>query len=320
MPLAAAINPNTGLTVPLYLRRREKLAGDGRYVQFSARARPNVSRMIRTSRCMNGVERALFRIDVPKSSGVEIGPLTRPLVRRGEGDISYIDRATTADLRRAYANQSVDINAIVDVDFVWGEKTLCECVDGRRFDYCIAAHVVEHVPDLIGWLNEVSSILKPGGVLSLIVPDKRFTFDILRRESGLRRVLWAHRERLRKPALRQIYDHFSHYVEVDGGAVWAGTQTLTDYTPAETKWAAFQRWSRNRSRYVDVHCWVFTPSSFVGLIAQLRQLGLIDLALLDLFTTEPGTAEFHAVLVKRKVDDWHTVTTKLSNPPIDLAA
>src|SRR3954469_246806 len=130
---------------------------------------------------MNGVEKALCQIDVARWSGVEIGPLTRPLVRRREGRIFYIDHLPTEDLRKKYAYQHhIDVDKIVDVDFVWGERKLSECVGGRRFEYCIASHVIEHVPDLIGWLAEIDDILAPGGILSLIIPDSRYTFDILR--------------------------------------------------------------------------------------------------------------------------------------------
>ena len=31
--------------------------------------------------------------------------------------------------------------------------------------------MIEHVPDLIGWLLEVAELLRPGGVLDLFVPD-----------------------------------------------------------------------------------------------------------------------------------------------------
>ena len=35
----------------------------------------------------------------------------------------------------------------------------------------LASHVVEHVPDLVGYLNQVADILIPGGVLRLAVPE-----------------------------------------------------------------------------------------------------------------------------------------------------
>ena len=57
------------------------------------------------------------------------------------------------------------------VDYVWGDRTLVEAVgQGVYFDYLVASHVVEHVPDMIGWFGEIPAVLKAGGVLSLVFP------------------------------------------------------------------------------------------------------------------------------------------------------
>jgi len=88
-----------------------------------------------------------------------------------------------------YKDVSVDPNEniedIVPVDYVWRGKTPVEAVDhGVYFDYLVASHVAKHVPDMIGWFGEIPAVLKAGEVLSLEVPDKRFTFDCQRDVSG----------------------------------------------------------------------------------------------------------------------------------------
>lgn len=50
-----------------------------------------------------------------------------------------------------------------------------------RFNWTVSSHVMEHVPDPIGWLSEIFEVLKPGAVLSLALPDKKFCFDVLSR-------------------------------------------------------------------------------------------------------------------------------------------
>ncbi|MPW20588.1 methyltransferase domain-containing protein [Paraburkholderia sp. CNPSo 3157] len=81
-------------------------------------------------------------------------------------------------------NPSVDVDKIVETDAIWGKRTLAETLK-RPVDFIVASHVIEHVPDLITWLRELSHALRPGGQVRLAIPDKRFTFDLLRRETEL---------------------------------------------------------------------------------------------------------------------------------------
>jgi len=50
----------------------------------------------------------------------------------------------------------------------------------EKFDYIIAFDAIEHIPNMIDWLNDVHKILKDAGHIFLAIPGKRYTFDILR--------------------------------------------------------------------------------------------------------------------------------------------
>src|ERR1700743_1724309 len=109
--------------------------------------------------------------------GAEIGELCRSVGTGENGTVYYVDHASTPELREKYKNDPlVDIDALVEVDAVWGKESLSEALGGKGVDYVIASHVLDHVPDLVGWLAETSAILKANGQLRLAVPDKRFTF------------------------------------------------------------------------------------------------------------------------------------------------
>src|SRR5437868_3008097 len=84
-------------------------------------------------------------------------------------------------------------------------RALLEAV-GRPVDYVVASHVIEHVPDLIGWLAEVREALEPGGELRLAVPDRRYTLDYRRSVSRLADVVHAWFMRARRPLPHQILD------------------------------------------------------------------------------------------------------------------
>ena len=60
---------------------------------------------------------------------------------------------------------------------------------------------------MIGWLQEIASVMKAGGILSLAVPDKRFTFDRERETTTLEQLLKIHFERAAE-GQEGFRDHF----------------------------------------------------------------------------------------------------------------
>ena len=107
-------------------------------------------------------------------AGLEIAPLAWPTCAR-RGAHPLIDHFDTATLRARYRDDPAVPGAdIVEVDALWGARTLAECLDGDTVDYVIASHVGEHVPDLVTWLGECDAVLAPGGELRLVLPDRRF--------------------------------------------------------------------------------------------------------------------------------------------------
>src|ERR1700689_768593 len=158
---------------------------------------------------MDRFERLRAHINVATGRGLEIGPLASPIVPRAMGDVSYVDHVSTEDLIAKYTNDpAVDEHKIVSTDYVWGSNKLAEAVGASAaFDYVVASHVLEHVPDLVGWLGEVAQVLRPGGRLSLAMPDRRYTFDVRRRDSDVSEVVEAYLLHLRRPAIRATFDH-----------------------------------------------------------------------------------------------------------------
>ena len=91
-------------------------------------------------------------LDIGSLVGIEIGALAFPIVSKLDGDITYVDFTDTQSLRDKYKNsESVPIDNIVEVDAIWGSDTLKQSIGGRLVDYVIASHVIEHVPDLLGY-------------------------------------------------------------------------------------------------------------------------------------------------------------------------
>ncbi len=229
-------------------------------------------------------------------TGIEIGPLTAPLVSKDDGTIFYVDHADTETLRRKYElAPDTDPAQIVPVDMVWGQRTLQECLGvDCKIDYVVNAHVVEHVPDLVTWLAEIHSVLKPGGWLRMAIPDRRYTFDFLRAESTLLDALDAYVRKPRAPSPRVILDHFLHYADIDVEKAWQGKLARDRIHPAHTPEFAIETAERffRSGDYQDVHCWVFTPRTFAELCLELVRLELLSFTCDALYPTEKRDIEF----------------------------
>ncbi len=110
--------------------------------------------------------------------GIEIGALHRPLLPLPDTvtKITYLDRKTTPELRQLYPNLAV--HKLVEVGLVGKAESLD--LEHNSQDFIIANHLIEHTEGTFQTLENFCNILKPGGILYMAVPDKRFTFDRFR--------------------------------------------------------------------------------------------------------------------------------------------
>jgi SAM-dependent methyltransferase len=126
-----------------------------------------------------------------RGKGVEIGALHRPLwVPRG-AQVFYVDRLTNDELRGHYPE--LTHLPFVKVDIIDDGETLSRFESSSQ-DFIIANHFLEHTQDPIGTMRRFLDVLRPGGIIYLAVPDKRFTFDQHRPETDFAHVLRDYRE------------------------------------------------------------------------------------------------------------------------------
>jgi SAM-dependent methyltransferase len=187
----------------------------------------------------------------PNALGLEIGAHTIPV----------------AGLSPYYTDAVADYTGVAGrVDFLADARAL-PIRDGA-LDYLCSSHVLEHLPDTIASLHEWHRVLRPGGLLYLVVPDKRYTFD--------------------QPRATTPVDHFLH--EFHEGTTEADTAAHIDEFVFQTKWsilspnpaadpapqqaAARESYLRELShgRPIDIHYHTFTPDSLQAL---LRAAGFV---------------------------------------------
>lgn len=212
--------------------------------------------------------------------GLEIGPSHNPVAPKKAGfNVEVIDHASQEELRKKYEGHGVDLDAIEPVDYLWRGESYRELVGPEKhYDWIIASHVIEHVPDLAAFINNCSAVLKDDGILSLAVPDSRYCFDQFRPISGLSAVLDALHAGLKRHSPGSVMECFLNFSEKDGREAWTNkTEGANRLVNAGVEPTEMYRTAMSSTEYIDIHKWCFTPSSFRLIMADLGMLGLIDM-------------------------------------------
>ncbi len=212
--------------------------------------------------------------------GVEIGPSFSPIAPKRDGfKVHVIDHATREELVAKYTPHGVPVELIEDVDFVWRGQPYSELTGRPNFyDWVIASHVVEHSPDLVGFLSSCDSLLKDGGVLAVVVPDKRVCFDRFRPITGLARVIDAHLAGNLTHSPGTAAECVMNAVRRRDRIAWdEGFSGRYAFCHSSDEAASAMRSARSAESYVDFHNWCFTPHAFRLLVADLFTLGFTRL-------------------------------------------
>lgn len=222
---------------------------------------------------------------------LEIGAFHRPMLK---GPATRHFDIRTHDQLVAYAEEiGEDPSGVPPVDFVspLGDMSII----GERFALVASSHVVEHQPDLVGHLRQVETLLEPGGLYALVIPDCRYCFDHFIAPSTVAEAVAA--QGLRVHGLGKIIEMRALTTHNDAVRHWHGDHGEPDNVADMTR-EAIREWEASGGGYVDVHGWRFTPDSFREIVTQLRSLGLTGFTAHRVYPTPYRSSEFCAVLEK----------------------
>lgn len=271
--------------------------------------------------------RALFSKFVSEDElGLEIGPSYRPTFPKKEGwRVKVIDHCNRKDLIGKYQKLKVPksfLNAIEEVDYVWQGERYSDLisVNKEKPKYVVACHVIEHVQDLVGFLQEMSEVIESNGYLLLAIPDKKSTFDFYRPISTLGDVFVA-------SISPEIYDIKAKidedYLrsEFDGTIAWnqdvsRAKISIQEFPTPSIEFDDIRQEILKMKKiefkydgeYRDAHRWVFTLDSFTDLIAALSALEMTDFEIVE--TKETNYYEFLVVLKKVETRKRHNLRSK----------
>jgi SAM-dependent methyltransferase len=261
----------------------------------------------------------------PEHRGIELGPYFNPLTPKRLGyNCLVIDIADAETLRKQAAADPLipreNLDLIEEVDLIGTSTDLASLIAARgelgTFDYVVSSHNLEHLPDPIRFMQGCAAVLKPGGVVSMAVPDYRTCFDYFRPVTVLAGWLSAYAEQRTRPSPAQVFEFQTLFAMYEAGGRQLAAFSLADdpraVRPAHNVDVAYAQWkealAQPDDRYRDVHCWTFTPSSLALMLLDLQRIGLVAL---DVEEVSETTGSEFFVHLRRRAE---------AAPPMDDAA
>jgi Methyltransferase domain len=235
---------------------------------------------------------------------LEVAPFHRPSLTKNRFKVDYTDYATTDELRQKVpVHEGFSPDEVCQVDYIWTPgRPLRECIPaGFTYDFALASHVMEHVPNPLGWVQQILDVMKTGATLQLALPDYRGCFDVFRSLTTFPEMLewWAMEASM--PTVSQLFDAISRNVAIPGGPSvrpFGEQPNIADFKRFYSDESAlhFALMHFNNGTYMDTHCSVFSPESMVDVFSTAARLGLLNV---EISQPELGWREFFVKLTKR---------------------
>jgi len=242
------------------------------------------------------LNRILLKNYLPKKAKyLEIGPLGRPYLKRNEYDVKYFDVVDTKTLQfKAKDQPGHDIEDVPEIDFVDANGSLQNI--NEKFDIVFSSHCIEHQPNILGHLEQVSKLLKNGGFYICIIPDYRFCFDHFRAPSNIIDVLEAYSDKRIVHTNRNLLLH--KYITVHNNPIshWEGDHGYHRLSEVNVK-DSLSLLSQSSNDYIDCHAWFFSPIQFREIfITDIKKIMKMDIKYC--YETPLNSHEFIAVFEK----------------------
>jgi SAM-dependent methyltransferase len=247
------------------------------------------------------------------SRGIEIGPWRNPIAPKRDGfQTLVIDILGTNELRekaRRMNAPDAQVEGIEEVDLVGDASRLLELVRGHgvmdSFDWIVSSHNFEHLPDPIRFLSDCESLLKPGGFLGMIIPDKRQCFDRFRPSTNIADLVRAHLDSASSKAaafaMFALQALRTTLLLPDGTECQSWKSDIKQPEQLRTqdiraKYDLLKNWlALDPVPKFAGHRWQFSPAAFELAMLDLRAIGLANLNLEEIVLTEGG-GEFAVLL------------------------
>ncbi|MEM8775255.1 MAG: methyltransferase domain-containing protein [Pseudomonadota bacterium] len=245
-------------------------------------------------------EDELLRFVSRKALGIEIAPFFKPLTPKSGGfncrTVDVFDAETLVSKAKEDPNiPNEHIAAIEKVDFLGDASRLDDLLahdpNLGGYDYIVSSHNFEHLPNPVRFLQGCLHVLRPGGVLSMAIPDYRACFDHFRFPTRLADWIDAFHEDRQMPAQVTLLDanlNTALYRGKDGSGrpgFALGSAKLDRFTFGHNLPSIYRQYVDPPKDYIDTHCSVTCPETFHLLVSDLIHMGLLDFEILSISKT-----------------------------------
>jgi SAM-dependent methyltransferase len=230
---------------------------------------------------------------------LEIGPYARPLLNGP--NVKYVDVYSTKELKKLAPAVGMDPNEVPHINWVAKPSDLSS-VD-EHFGAVLSSHVIEHQPDFIHHLNQISEILKHGGRYFVLIPDHRYCFDHFMTPSTITDVVAAHLHKRTGHTAESLLESRLLMTHNDPIEHWNGNHgdpLVNPHFPGSDRIdrikIAIDSFYENNEYIKNEHAWYFTPDSFMSIVNDLIALNLINIEVERIYPTMKNSGEFWVIL------------------------
>ena len=227
---------------------------------------------------------------------LEIGPFDMPAIK-GE-HVEYFDILDQEELQERAKHHNRKPERVPHIHHVNCSGDLGSIE--KKYDIVFSAHCVEHAANLVKHFEQVGNLLKPNGAYCLIIPDKRYCFDHRLPESSIADVLNAYHNNHAKPGLDKVIEHKALRTHNNSIRHWTGdhgpsSDQASEQASEQVLVANALEEYLSTKKYIDVHCWQFTPLSLFKILSTLDSLGLFPFKKAKIGLTAFGKKDFTAI-------------------------
>ncbi|MDL2279740.1 class I SAM-dependent methyltransferase [Desulfovibrio sp. OttesenSCG-928-G11] len=236
---------------------------------------------------------------VPAGRILEIGPGNNPIFYRSEGDVHYADVRNAAEVDDTFFSTDKSGKQAVELDFVIKGSYAASLKDVEVFDHVILCHVLEHIPRLIAFFQDIIKVMCPGGLLYLILPDHRFCFDHFRQPTSFAEAYYVHINKLAAPPWRVFDSHFLNAGYNIPSMYWNEknlAQAILLQRRQSLQEARQNMEEAEKGLVSNSHVSVFTPWSFLLFLFSMLRVRMAAFSCERFFTTQKNEFSFGAVL------------------------